>query len=66
MFKKAIATTFLLGISVNTVFASELQDKQIIMKLMNNYIFATVNQIKIIYLLGLAFAGFLMLNKRKT
>ena len=38
MFKKAIATTFLLGISVNTVFASELQDKQIIMKLMNNYI----------------------------
>ncbi|MCE0907331.1 hypothetical protein LU676_31900, partial [Pseudomonas alloputida] len=30
------------------------------------HIFATVNQIKIIYLLGLAFAGFLMLNKRKT
>ena len=38
MFKKVIATTFLLGINVNTVFASELQDKQIIMKLMNNYI----------------------------
>nr|QBC89178.1 hypothetical protein pB29_005 [Klebsiella pneumoniae]QBK46655.1 hypothetical protein pKPC05008 [Klebsiella pneumoniae]BCD83341.1 hypothetical protein [Klebsiella pneumoniae] len=37
-----------------------------ILRLFFTPIFATVNQIKIIYLLGLAFAGFLILNKRKA